>query len=86
MAFNHKGVKLIVGGWSFFIAENLILSQNREAIVQKLGSEKKYLACYGALSTFACASVASGFFSHGIRQGPMVPWKGSKLSYLTLPL
>ena len=24
--FSHKGVKLIVGGWSLFIAENLILS------------------------------------------------------------
>ena len=42
--------------------------------------------CYGALSTFACASIASGFFKHGIRQGPMVPWRGSKISMMALPL
>ena len=67
MSFSHKGVKLIVGGWSFFIAENLILSQNRQYVVEKLGSERKYLALYACLSTFACASIGTGFFKHGIR-------------------
>jgi hypothetical protein len=52
-ALGHKGVQLIVGGWTFFIAENLILSENREYLVGELG-ERSYKNLYGALSTIAC--------------------------------
>ena len=62
---DHKGVKLIVGGWSFFIAENLIISHNKESLVELFGSEKLYKACYGTLSSIATISIMTGFFKHG---------------------
>lgn len=55
-ALSHKGVQLIVGGWTFFIAENLILSENRDFLVGELG-ETTYRNLYGTLSTAACGCV-----------------------------
>lgn len=65
-AFSHKGVRLIVGGWSLFIAENLVISWNREALVTALGGEGTYKALYGTISTAACASIITGYFRYGI--------------------
>jgi len=65
-ALSHKGLRMIVGGWVFFIAENLILSQNREQLVKTVGSEKIYLSIYGTLSTLACTSIMLGFFRNGM--------------------
>lgn len=49
-----------VGGWSFFIAENVILSENRGYLIQMLGDEG-YHAAYGTLSTAAMVSVAYAY-------------------------
>jgi len=49
-----------VGGWSFFITENVVLSENRTSIIDSLG-EQRYHLLYGALSTAACVSIAVGF-------------------------
>ena len=49
-----------VGGWSFFIAENTILSENRTFIIDLIGDQAYHL-CYGALSTIAMGTVAYGY-------------------------
>lgn len=49
-----------VGGWSFFIVENLVLSHNRQSIIDAIG-EKNYFRTYGTFSTFACASIGYGY-------------------------
>lgn len=65
----NKGVKWICGGWVAFIGENLVLSQNREAIISRFGDQNYHLA-YSGLSTLACTSIAYGYIWHGRRQGP----------------
>lgn len=57
-----------VGGWSFFIAENLVLSENRQAIIQRLG-DSNYHALYGMISTAAMASVGYGY-RYKVRAAP----------------
>ena len=47
-----------VGGWSFFIVENVVLSENRARVIALLGDderESRYHALYGSLSTAAAA-------------------------------
>lgn len=65
----HRGVRLIGGGWVFFITENVVLSGNRDAIIASIG-EVNYTRTYSALSTCACASIAYGYLRHGRQQGP----------------
>jgi prenyl protein peptidase len=58
-----------VGGWSFFIVENAVLSENRSFLIDQLGAgcadkeegEMRYHLLYGSISTAACASIAYGF-------------------------
>ena len=55
-----SALRWAVGGWSFFIAENLILSENRAHIIEALGDDEKetnYHRLYGSLSTAATASI-----------------------------
>lgn len=61
-----------VGGWSFFIAENVLLSEHRAPVIQALGDEERYHLLYGSMSTAACASIAVGF--HRIRGAPPLQW------------
>jgi uncharacterized membrane protein len=72
----HKGAQLIIGGWSFFIVENVVISENRDQLLAYLGSETIYRALYGTLSTAACCSIAVGYFRFGRGQGPLV-WRPS---------
>lgn len=65
----HRGVRLIGGGWVFFITENVVLSGNRDGIIASIG-EVNYTRTYSALSTCACASIAYGYLRHGRQQGP----------------
>ena len=55
----HPGVRLIGGGWAFFIAENVVVSNNRDAIIASIG-EVNYRRVYSGLSTCACASIVVG--------------------------
>ncbi|KAJ3090766.1 CAAX prenyl protease [Physocladia obscura] len=71
-AMQHKGVRLIVLGWTGFIAENVIVSEHRAELVAMLGSEKIYKAAYASLSTAACAATLWGYGAYGHRQGPRV--------------
>jgi prenyl protein peptidase len=61
------------GGWLFFVAENVIISENREQLVEYLG-ESNYRTLYSSLSTIAVASIGIGYFRFGRGQGPML-WK-----------
>jgi uncharacterized membrane protein len=82
----HKGVRWIALGWSAFIAENAILSENRQLVIDRLG-DKEYHWLYNTLSTAACSSIAYGYFRHGRRQGPLL-WRtagaGMQLAALSL--
>lgn len=42
MNFADKGVKFILMGWGGFIAENIIVTHNREYIINHLGGETIY--------------------------------------------
>ena len=61
-----------VGGWTFFIAENALLSENRALVIDAVGSEERYHALYGTISTVACASIALGY--HRIRTAGPMQW------------
>jgi uncharacterized membrane protein len=62
--FNNKGVKFVTIGWVGFIAENLVLSHNREYLIKNYGDDNYHIA-YNVLSTAACSSIAYGFFKYG---------------------
>lgn len=49
-----------IGGWSFFIVENAILSENREFIIHHLSSPG-YYALYGTASTAATVGILYGY-------------------------
>ena len=66
----HKGCRWVLFGWTAFIAENLVLSENREAIIERINAVN-YHRMYNTLSTMACASIAYGYFRYGRRQRPM---------------
>ncbi|KAI8612054.1 hypothetical protein BC830DRAFT_1138482, partial [Chytriomyces sp. MP71] len=86
--FAHPGSKWIFLGWSGFIAENLLLSENREQLVARVG-EDQYRAAYGTLSTLACSSIVYGFVVHGFRTGPTVapvPVRGAAFAVQALGL
>lgn len=60
----NRGVQFIGAGWIGFIAENLILSENREYIIEHFGKDNYHLL-YNTLSTVACGSIFYGFLRHG---------------------
>lgn len=65
---SHKGPRYILLGWTFFISENLLLSENRDFIISKI-TEKNYHSLYNTLSAASCGSILYGYFRYG-RQGP----------------
>ena len=73
MVLADKGVRWIVGGWFFFMGENIVLSHNRQEIIEYTGDREYHLA-YSALSTTACASILWGYFRHGRNKGPVL-WR-----------
>jgi hypothetical protein len=74
--WKSKGIKWITFGWLSFIAENVILSENRTEIIERFGSEN-YHHVYNTLSTLACGSIAWGYLKHGRKTGPTFRAKGS---------
>ncbi|KAL3902737.1 MAG: hypothetical protein SGARI_005696, partial [Bacillariaceae sp.] len=49
------------GGWTFFILENAVLSENRTYLIQQLGDDQ-YHAVYGTFSTIASASIGYALY------------------------
>ena len=79
----HKGVRWITLGWTGFIAENVILSHNREYIIETFG-EKTYHGFYSTLSSAACLSIAYGYFRYGRNAGPIINpkyWKPKSMAF-----
>ncbi|CAD7941850.1 unnamed protein product [Amoebophrya sp. A120] len=67
--WQHRGVRLILGGWLFFTVENLVLSENRQWIIAKAG-DAGYHFLYNTGSTLSLGCIALGYLRHGRRQGP----------------
>ena len=65
-----KGVRYISLGWILFIAENLVLSENRSAIIDWQG-EYNYHMFYSVCSSIACGSIAYGYIRHGHLKDPI---------------
>mmetsp|Transcript_1225 Transcript_1225/g.1735 ORF Transcript_1225/g.1735 Transcript_1225/m.1735 type:complete len:316 (-) Transcript_1225:63-1010(-) len=63
------------GGWSFFIAENWIISENRSKIINVIG-EDNYHYMYGTISTAAMASIGYGYLYKVKNSGPFLWNKG----------
>jgi hypothetical protein len=58
----YPAVRWAAAGWSFFIAENALLSENRTWLIEELGDERYHLV-YGTLSTVATASIGYAYYS-----------------------
>ena len=71
----HRGVRWTALGWSAFIAENLVMSQNREYIINNFGDDNYHMV-YNILSTAACSSIAYRFFRFGKFGGPTFQHRG----------
>ena len=67
-----KGVKYITFGWIGFISENLIISHNREYIINHLGGEKTYRSIYSFFSSAATLSIIYGYFRYSRNKGPII--------------
>lgn len=57
----NKSLRFIAGGWTFFIAENFVLSHNRTEIIDKIG-DGGYHTVYNSLSSAACMSLGYGYY------------------------
>lgn len=68
--FTSSEMKWAVGGWTFFVAENALLSENRTWLIQELG-DGNYHAIYGTLSTAATASIAYSYYK--LKKGAVSP-------------
>jgi hypothetical protein len=71
-----KGIRWISFGWMGFITENVVLSENRTAIIEAFGDDN-YHRLYNTLSTAATGSIAFGFFRHGRKMGPLLTERGT---------
>ncbi len=72
----NTGVRWITAGWVGFLAENFILSHNRDELIDRLG-ESTYHNVYGAFSLVACSSIAYGYKKYGVAiSGPRL-WSWS---------
>jgi uncharacterized membrane protein len=62
-ALQSTGVRWVAAGWIFFIAENLILSENRETILRNYGTDT-YHGVYNVLSTVSCGTIAASYWKY----------------------
>jgi len=79
-----SSVRWAVGGWSLFIVENLVLSENRQRIIKEVGDDN-YHYIYGTLSTAAMASTGYGFMYHVRNAPPFLYNKSSSIGGMPLP-
>lgn len=75
-ALRSSSMKWAAGGWTFFIAENLILSENRTYLIEQLG-DGAYHAVYGTLSTIATASIGYAYLYKIPKNVPPLLWSVS---------
>jgi uncharacterized membrane protein len=72
-------IRWAAGGWTFFILENAVLSENRTYLIQQLGDDQ-YHAVYGTFSTIASVSIGYAYWK--VRNATSIPpglmlWKKS---------
>jgi len=78
--YTHSMVRWAVGGWTFFVVENAVLSENRTWLIDRLGDDNYHIV-YGTFSTIATASIGVAY--HRItRKSPPLPlslrrWNGN---------
>ena len=60
---NNTGLYFVAGGWTAFLLENIVLSENREWLCEKYGEENYHLG-YNTLSSTACLSILYGYMKH----------------------
>ena len=61
---SHSSCRWAFAGWTFFIAENAILSENRTWLINELGDDM-YHGVYGTLSTIATGSIGYAYYKFG---------------------
>eukprot|EP00747_Dinoflagellata_sp_TGD_P017220 gnl/TRDRNA2_/TRDRNA2_125676_c0_seq1.p1 gnl/TRDRNA2_/TRDRNA2_125676_c0~~gnl/TRDRNA2_/TRDRNA2_125676_c0_seq1.p1 ORF type:complete len:424 (+),score=89.36 gnl/TRDRNA2_/TRDRNA2_125676_c0_seq1:94-1365(+) len=69
-AIQHHGVRMVAAGWSAFIVENVVVTQNRDWIINALGDEKMYISVYGTLSTTCLSATVYSYLRYARRSGP----------------
>jgi uncharacterized membrane protein len=74
-ALGSSPMKWAVGGWSFFIAENYVLSENRTYLISKFGDDGYHVA-YGTLSTMAMGSALYGYLRK-VRNAEPLLWNAA---------
>ena len=75
-----KLVRWPVFGWSFFVVENAVLSENRTWLIDSMGDDN-YHAFYGTFSTIATVSIGYAYYKITRKIPPMPAqlrrWKSS---------
>lgn len=75
MAATRQKIQWAIGGWLFFVGENLVLSENRTYLIEVLG-DGKYHAIYGTFSTIATIGILYGYrklSKNHLLQGSAIP-------------
>lgn len=74
-ALTSSPMKWAVGGWSLFIVENYVLSENRTYLISKFGDDG-YHVVYGTLSTVAMGSALYGYLRK-VRNAEPLLWSAT---------
>ncbi|MGK3748680.1 MAG: hypothetical protein ACI8RD_000972 [Bacillariaceae sp.] len=69
----HILVRWAAGGWTFFVIENAVLSENRTWLIDSLGGDDNYHLCYGVCSTIATASIGLAYYKISRKTPPIPP-------------
>jgi len=82
-------IKWAIGSWSLFIAENVILSENRTQLIAYLGGDDNYHVFYGSCSSFAVGSILYAYRYKIRGVGPRIwtttntiPWPARMASFI----
>eukprot|EP00536_Pseudo-nitzschia_multiseries_P017201 jgi/Psemu1/224085/e_gw1.1425.6.1 len=79
---SHSMVRWAAGGWTFFVVENAILSENRTWLIDSLGDDN-YHAVYGTFSTIATVSIGYAYYRITRKPPSKIPlplrrWAGAR--------
>lgn len=76
----HSLVRWAVGGWTLFVVENAVLSENRTWLIDSMGDDN-YHAFYGTCSTIATVSIGFAYYRITGKNPPIPPqlrrWKAN---------
>lgn len=72
LTLTSSAMKWALGGWSFFIFENYILSENRSHLIYNFGDDLYHIA-YGSASSVAMISILYGYIKK-VRNAQPLLW------------